>query len=59
MLCNIIGYMFISGFSEKTFKCTTTGNIMSGKFIERTGKFYKINPIQHNGFRGFKYQTLF
>jgi len=52
---NVIGYHIISGLSEKEFKCTTTGNIWKGKFIERTGKFYKIDPITMKGFQGFRY----
>lgn len=52
---NIIGWMKISRFSEKYFVCTTTGRKLSGKFIERTGKFHKINPIPHKGFQGFRY----
>jgi len=51
----IHGYHIISGMSEKEFQCTTTGNLWKGKFIERTGKFYKIDPIPMIGFRGFKY----
>jgi hypothetical protein len=52
---NIIGYHIISGMSEKDFQCTTTGNLWKGKFIERTGKFHKINPIPYKGFQGFRY----
>ncbi len=51
----IRGWMKITGFSEKSFTCTTTGNKMSGKFIERSGKFHWINPIKHKGFQGFRY----
>lgn len=52
----IRGYMFISGMFEKDFVCTTTGREWSGKFIERTGKFRKLNePIFMKGFRGFRY----
>lgn len=52
---NIIGYMFISGLSKKKFKCSTTGKVWEGKFIERTGKFHKIPPIPMKGFQGFRY----
>ncbi len=52
---NIIGYHIISGMSEKEFQCTTTGNIWKGKFIERTCKFYEIEPISMKGFQGFRY----
>lgn len=43
------------GMSEKEFKCTTTGNVWKGKFIERSGKFYEIEPILMKGFQGFRY----
>jgi len=52
---NIIGYHFISKFSEKDFQCQITGKFWQGKFIERTGKFHKINPVPMKGFRGYKY----
>lgn len=52
---NILGYHIISGMSQKEFQCTTTGNIWNGNFIERTGKFHKIDPIPMKGFRGFQY----
>lgn len=52
----IKGYMLISGLSEKDFTCTTTGRNWKGKFIERTGKFFKlIDPIEMKGFQGFRY----
>ena len=51
----IIGYHIISGMSEKIFNCTTTNKEWKEKFIERTGKFHKINPITYKGFRGFRY----
>lgn len=54
----IIGYMTISGFSEKAFTCSTTGKQMQGKFIERSGKFHWLKePFEHEGFRGFRYVT--
>ena len=52
---NIIGYHIISGLSDKSFDCTTTGQNWSGKFIERTGEFHKIDPIPMKGFQGFRY----
>lgn len=52
---NIIGYMFIIGFEEKTFECHTTGKPYTGKFIQRSGEFYKIEPIPMKGFQGFRY----
>lgn len=51
----IKGYMIISGMSEKSFTCTTTGKEWKGKFIERTGKFYKIDSIKMKGFQGYRY----
>jgi hypothetical protein len=52
---NLIGWMEIVGFSEEEFTCETTGRKWTGKFIQRSGPFYKINPIPMKGFRGFKY----
>ena len=50
------GYMIISGFSEKPFTCQTTGKKYDGnKFIQRTGKFFKIKPHPKTSFRGFQY----
>jgi hypothetical protein len=54
----IKGYMYISGMSEKEFDCTTTGKHWAGKFIERTGKFHTIQPIEMKGFRGFRYKSV-
>lgn len=52
----IIGYMNICGVSDKGFKCTTTGKQWDGKFIQRTGDFYKLEkPIQMKGFQGWRY----
>ena len=51
----IKGYMLISGTSNKSFDCTTTGKHWDGNFIERTGKFFDIKPIKMKGFRGFRY----
>lgn len=52
----IRGYMIISKLSEKSFKCTTTGKVWAGKFIERTGKFFSLDcPIKMRGFQGFRY----
>ena len=55
---NVMGYMLISGMSEKSFTCSTTGKYWDGKFIERTGKFYDIEPVKISGFRGFRYFNL-
>lgn len=53
---NIIGWMKIVGLSEKSFTCTTTGKVWSGKFIERSGPFHYLeSPIPMKGFRGFRY----
>ena len=50
------GWMAITGLTEGQFKCTTTGKVWSGKFIERSGKFHKLDkPIPMKGFRGFRY----
>jgi len=55
----IKGWMKISGMSEKEFTCTTTGKPWKGKFIERTGPFYKMEKeIAMKGFMGFKYMTI-
>lgn len=51
----IIGWMEIVGISEKEFTCSTTGIKWKGKFIERSGPFHKIQPIQMKGFQGFRY----
>jgi hypothetical protein len=38
---------------EYNFKCSTTGREWTGKFIQRTGKFFEIEPIPMRGFQGF------
>lgn len=54
---NIIGWMEIVGLvSDKDFDCTTTGKNWSGNFIQRSGKFNKLEtPIAMKGFQGFRY----
>ena len=52
---HIRGYMIICGLSEKEFDCTTTGKNWKGKFIERSGKFFPIDPVPMKGFQGFRY----
>jgi hypothetical protein len=52
---NVIGYHIISGLSNKSFDCTTTGRGWSGNFMERTGKFFRIEPVPMKGFQGFRY----
>ncbi len=49
------GWMLISGTEYKNFQCTTTGNQWNGKFIMRTGKFFKVEPVPWKGFQGFHY----
>lgn len=51
----IIGWMKIVGFEEKEFKCSTTGKLWQGKFIQRSGPLNRIDPIPMKGFRGFRY----
>lgn len=52
------GWMTVVKLSEKNFTCSTTGKEWKGKFIERTGKFNKIEPIPMQGFQGFRYFNL-
>ena len=53
----IKGYMIISGVIDNSnFNCTTTGQNWSGKFIQRTGKFYYLTEeIPYKGFQGWRY----
>lgn len=51
----IIGYHKICGMSEKEFMCTTRNQAWTGKFVERTGRLHKIDPIPMAGFRGYRY----
>ena len=51
----IVGWQKFVGTSDKPFKCTTTNKNWEGKFIQRTGEFHKIDPIQYKGFQGFRY----
>jgi len=54
---NVIkGWMLITGYSNQSFKCTTTGKVWEGKFIQRSGPFHKLDlPVPYIGFRGFRY----
>ena len=54
---NIIGWMKIVGLISNTnFDCTTTGSNWNGNFIQRSGKFNKLEtPIPMKGFQGFRY----
>src|SRR5436190_688941 len=50
----ILGYHIVSGLSEDGFTCTTTGKKWEGKFVQRTGKFHRLeNPVPMKGFQGF------
>jgi hypothetical protein len=51
----MLGWMEIVGMVENDFTCSTTGKEWSGKFIQRSGPFHKIDPIPMKGFRGFRY----
>ncbi len=51
----IKGWMKITGMSSKEFKCSTTGKLWKGNFIERSGPFNYIEPIPMKGFQGFRY----
>lgn len=51
----IKGWMEIVGLSEEKFTCTTTGKKWSGKFVQRSGPFNKIDEIPMKGFQGFRY----
>ena len=53
----IVGWQKFVGTSDKPFKCTTTDKNWEGKFIQRTGEFHKIDPIQYKGFQGFRYYS--
>ena len=54
---NIIGWQKVCGFQENgSLDCTTTGKHWEGNFIQRTGKFNKLDePIQMKGFQGWRY----
>ena len=53
---NIVGYQNCCGMVSKAdFTCTTTGRQWEGNFIQRTGPFYHIEPIEQKGFQGFRY----
>lgn len=51
----MVGWLYVIGFEEKEFTCQTTGKKWKGKFILRSPKFNKIEPIYMKGFRGFRY----
>jgi hypothetical protein len=51
----IVGWMEITGLVKNDFICSTTGKHWDGNFIQRSGKFNRIEPIPMKGFRGFKY----
>lgn len=55
----IKGWMEITGFSEGSFICTTTGKRRYGKFIQRSGEFHPVEAkVECGGFQGFKYITI-
>ena len=55
----IIGWMKIVGLVQNDFDCTTTEKHWSGSFIQRSGKFNKLNsPVKMKGFQGFRYIQL-
>lgn len=51
----IRGWMEIVGFYDGNFVCSTTGQHWNGKFVERSGLFHNIKPIQYKGFQGWRY----
>lgn len=51
----IVGWQKFIGISDKSFRCTTTNRDWRGNFLQRTGKFHKIEPIPYKGFQGFRY----
>ena len=58
-LGNVVGWMAISGFTEKTVK-GPNGNEFNGKFIERSGPFHYLKEkIPMRGFIGFRYFSPF
>lgn len=52
----IVGYMFVTGRVLNDFTCSVTGKKWKGKFIQRSGEFFKIEPIPMKGFQGFRYK---
>jgi len=55
----IRGWMTLTGMHEKEFTCSTTGKKWKGKFLERSGDWYPLDPpIATKGFQGYRYFTL-
>lgn len=54
----IKGWMKIVGFEENDFTCEVTGKKWKGKFIQRSGPFHYITPIEMKGFQGFRYANF-
>lgn len=53
------GWMKIVGTKTGPFKCTTTGKEWPiGNYIERSGRFNHIAPIEMKGFQGFRYANF-
>lgn len=51
----IKGWMKIVALTENDFTCEVTGKTWKGKFIQRSGPFHYIPPIEMKGFQGFRY----
>lgn len=54
----IRGYMIVHDviYRSEVFKCTTTGEVWRpGWYIQRTGLFHRIEPVEMKGFQGFRY----
>lgn len=54
----IKGWMKIVGLSEDEFTCEITGKVWKGKFVQRSGPFHYITPIDMKGFQGFRYANF-
>ena len=54
---HVRGWMEIVGFWSGTFICEVTEKVWSGKFIERSGPFHKIDGPSMKGFQGWRYYT--
>lgn len=51
------GYMNVVGVAFRPgFYCTTTGRYWpEGWYVQRSGQFFKIDPIPMKGFQGYRY----
>lgn len=52
------GYHLVHRLWEGQFQCDITGLPYKGKFIQRTGRFHRIDPIPMRGFQGFRYSEI-